>query len=45
MGPLELIIIIVLVMWLLGFVFSVGSGFIHILLIAALVLFIFRLLR
>ena len=38
------ILIILLVFWLLGFTFKVGGGFIHILLVIALVLLIIRLI-
>ena len=38
------IIAILLVLWILGFSFSVGGGLIHILLVIALVVFIIRLL-
>lgn len=38
------IIVILFVLWLLGFSFSVGGGLIHILLVIALVVLIARLL-
>jgi len=38
------IIIVVFVLWLLGFSFKVGGNFIHTLLIIALIVFIIRLL-
>ncbi|MGD1003722.1 MAG: lmo0937 family membrane protein [Minisyncoccia bacterium] len=38
------IIIILLVLWALGFGFKVGGGLIHILLVIALIVLIFRLL-
>lgn len=41
---LETILIIVLVLWLLGFSFRVGGNLIHTLLVVALILFIIRLL-
>ena len=37
------IIIILLVLWLLGFGFKIGGGLIHILLVIALILLIVRL--
>jgi len=39
-----LIIGLLLVLWLLGLLGKIGSGFIHILLVIALVLLIYRLL-
>lgn len=41
---LETILIIVLVLWLLGFSFHIGGGLIHILLVVALIVFIIRML-
>lgn len=41
---LETILIIVLVLWLLGFSFRIGGNLIHLLLVIALILFIIRLL-
>lgn len=38
------IIIILLVLWALGFGFKVGGGLIHVLLVIALIVLIFRLL-
>ena len=38
------IAIVLLVMWLLGFVFHVVGGFIHILLVLALVVFAYKLI-
>ena len=38
------IIIILLVLWALGFGFKVGGGLIHILLVIALIVLIFRLI-
>jgi hypothetical protein len=34
-----------LILWLLGFSFSIGGGLIHALLVVAVVLFIFNMLR
>ncbi len=39
------IVIILVVLWLLGFVTTIGGGLIHILLVLALVVGIFRLLQ
>jgi hypothetical protein len=38
------IVVILLVLWLLGFAFKVASGLIHILLVVALVIIVMRLL-
>ena len=38
------IIIILVVLWLLGFSFAIGGGLIHILLVVALVLLVIKLL-
>lgn len=38
------ILIIVLILWALGFGFQIGGGLIHILLVVALVLIIYRLI-
>jgi hypothetical protein len=45
MGLLELIIVLLVIMWLLGLGFHVAGGFIHILLVIAVIVLIFRLLR
>ena len=37
------IFVILLILWLLGFSFSFGGGLIHILLIAAVIILVFRL--
>ena len=42
-GILYTIITILFVFWLLGFLMHIGGGLIHILLVAALILFIFQL--
>jgi Family of unknown function (DUF5670) len=39
------IVAIFLVLWLLGFSLSIGGGLIHLLLVVAVVLFIFNLVR
>jgi len=41
---LETLIVVVLALWLLGFLGSIGGSFIHLLLVVALILVIFRLL-
>jgi hypothetical protein len=38
------IIIILLVLWLLGFAIHIGGGLIHLLLVVALVLFVYQLI-
>jgi hypothetical protein len=42
-GILYTIITILFVFWLLGFLLHIGGGLIHILLVAAVVIFIFQL--
>jgi hypothetical protein len=42
---IEIIILVLLLLWLLGFSFSVGGGLIHTLLVIALVVLIIRLVR
>lgn len=41
---LETIIVILLILWLLGFSFHIGGGLIHILLVIALIVLVIRLL-
>ncbi|MBD5655949.1 MAG: lmo0937 family membrane protein [Candidatus Eremiobacteraeota bacterium] len=43
-GILWAIITVLFVLWLLGFVAHVGGGLIHILLVVAIILFVFNLL-
>jgi hypothetical protein len=43
-GLLWTVIVILFVLWVLGFALHVGGGLIHLLLVVALVLFIFNLL-
>jgi hypothetical protein len=38
------IVVLLLVLWLLGFSFSVGGSLIHLLLVVALVVFVFNLI-
>ncbi len=42
MGLIEIIAIVLLVMWLGGFSMSIGGGLIHILLVIAVIVFLFR---
>jgi hypothetical protein len=42
-GLLYAIISILFIFWLIGFLMHIGGGLIHILLVAALILFIFKL--
>jgi hypothetical protein len=43
---LEAILVILLVLWALGFfAFHVGGGFVHVLLVIAVILLVLRLLR
>lgn len=41
---LETILVIVLILWLLGFSFHIGGNFVHVLLVIALIVFLIRLL-
>lgn len=45
MGLIEIIAIVLLILWLGGFALHIGGGLIHILLVAAIVVFLFRFLR
>ena len=38
------IVVLLLILWLLGFSFSVGGSMIHLLLVVALVVFVFNLI-
>ena len=38
------LVVLLLVLWLLGFVASIGGGLIHLLLVLAVIVFLFRLL-
>lgn len=40
-----LIVVVLVALWLLGFAFSLGGGLIHLLLVVALILVIYRLYR
>ena len=43
-GILYTIITILFVLWLLGFLMHIGGGLIHILLVAALIIFVYQML-
>jgi len=45
MGILDAVIVILLILWLGGFVLHIAGGLVHILLIIALIALIVRLLR
>lgn len=45
MGILELLAIILVISWLGGFAFQVGGSLIHLLLLAAVVVFLLRFFR
>jgi len=45
MGIIEIIAIVLLVMWFGGFALHIAGGFIHILLIIAIVVFLLRFIR
>lgn len=38
------LLVVILILWLLGFSFSVGGGLIHLLLVVALVVLLFQLI-
>ncbi len=38
------VLVVLLILWLLGFLMHVGGGLIHLLLVVALVVFIFRMI-
>ena len=45
MGIIEIIVIVLVFMWLGGFAFHIAGGFIHILLVIAVVVFLLRFIR
>jgi hypothetical protein len=45
MGIIEIVAIILILMWLGGFVLNIGGNLIHILLILAIVVFLLRFIR
>lgn len=44
MGILRLIVLVMVVLWLLGFALNIGGGLIHVLIVIAAVVFIFDLI-
>ncbi|HSX09944.1 MAG TPA: lmo0937 family membrane protein [Candidatus Saccharimonadales bacterium] len=45
MGLINTIVVVLVVLWLAGFAFHVAGGFIHLLLVIALVVFLLRFIR
>lgn len=45
MGIVEIIVIILLIMWVGGFALNIAGGLIHILLVVAVIVFLFRFIR
>lgn len=45
MGIIEIIAIILIILWLGGFVLNIGGGLIHILLVIVIGVFLFRFIR
>ena len=45
MGLIDIIVIILIVMWLGGFALHIAGGFIHILLVVAVIVFLVRFIR
>ena len=45
MGILEIIAIVLIVMWLGGFALNIGGGFIHLLLVIAIIVFLLRFIK
>ena len=45
MGIIEIVAIILILMWLGGFILNIGGNLIHILLILAIVVFLLRFIR
>ena len=45
MGLIEIIAIILIIMWLGGFALNIGGGFIHLLLVIAIVVFLLRFIK
>jgi uncharacterized protein DUF5670 len=43
-GILWIVLVVLLLLWFLGFIASVGGGFIHLLLVLALIVLIYNLL-
>ena len=44
MGLLRMIVLVMVVLWLLGFALNIGGGLIHVLIVIAVILFIFDLI-
>ena len=44
MGLLQIILIIIIICWLLGFSLSIGGGLIHLLLVIAVIIFLYDLI-
>ena len=44
MGLLRMIVLVMVVLWLLGFALNIGGGLIHLLIVIAVILFIFDLI-
>lgn len=44
MGILRMIVLVMVVLWLLGFALNIGGGLIHVLIVIAAVVFIFDLI-
>ena len=45
MGLLNIIVVILLILWLGGFALHIAGGFIHILLVIAIVVFLLRFIK
>ena len=45
MGLLRMIVLVMVVLWLLGFALNIGGSLIHALIVIAVILFIFDLIR
>lgn len=45
MGLIEIIAIVLVIMWLGGFALNIGGGFIHLLLVIAIIVFLLRFIR
>lgn len=45
MGMIEIIAVVLVVMWLGGFALHIAGGFIHVLLVIAIIVFLLRFIR
>jgi len=45
MGLLDFIILLLIIFWLGGFLFNIGGGLIHLILVIALIVLIIRLIK